>query len=67
MAAKRGGLGRGLGALIPTSEPAEKNLDESIQPIAGMQLSEVELNLIDANPKQPRKVFEEDAMNELAY
>ena len=67
MAAKRGGLGRGLGALIPTSEPAEKNSEESIQPIAGMQLSEVELNLIDANPKQPRKVFEEDAMNELAY
>ncbi|MFM1864781.1 MAG: hypothetical protein RL677_561, partial [Actinomycetota bacterium] len=67
MAAKRGGLGRGLGALIPTSEPAEKNSEEAIQPIAGMQLSEVELNLIDANPKQPRKVFEEDAMNELAY
>ncbi|MGA0798235.1 MAG: ParB/RepB/Spo0J family partition protein [Candidatus Nanopelagicales bacterium] len=67
MAAKRGGLGRGLGALIPTSEPAEKNSEEAIQPISGMQLSEVELNLIDANPKQPRKVFEEDAMNELAY
>ena len=67
MAAKRGGLGRGLGALIPTSEPVEKNSEEAIQPISGMQLSEVELNLIDANPKQPRKVFEEDAMNELAY
>jgi ParB family chromosome partitioning protein len=67
MAAKRGGLGRGLGALIPTSEPTTKNSEETIQPIAGMQLSEVELNLIDANPKQPRKVFEEDAMNELAY
>ena len=67
MAAKRGGLGRGLGALIPTSEPTEKNSEEAIQPISGMQLSEVELNLIDANPKQPRKVFEEDAMNELAY
>jgi ParB family chromosome partitioning protein len=67
MAAKRGGLGRGLGALIPTSEPVEKNSEEAIQPISGMQLSEVALNLIDANPKQPRKVFEEDAMNELAY
>ncbi len=67
MAAKRGGLGRGLGALIPTSEPVDKNSEEGIQPISGMQLSEVELNLIDPNPKQPRKVFEEDAMNELAY
>ena len=67
MAAKRGGLGRGLGALIPSSEPTNKNQDDSIQPIAGMQLSEVDLNLIDPNPKQPRKVFEEDAMNELAY
>ena len=67
MAAKRGGLGRGLGALIPSSEPTNKNRDDSIQPIAGMQLSEVDLNLIDPNPKQPRKVFEEDAMNELAY
>ncbi len=67
MAAKRGGLGRGLGALIPSSEPTNKNQDDSIQPIAGMQLSEVDLNLIDPNPRQPRKVFEEDAMNELAY
>ena len=67
MAAKRGGLGRGLGALIPSSEPTNKNQDDSIQPIAGMRLSEVDLNLIDPNPKQPRKVFEEDAMNELAY
>jgi len=67
MAAKRGGLGRGLGALIPSSEPTSKSQDDSIQPIEGMQLREVELQLIDPNPKQPRKVFEEDAMNELAY
>lgn len=66
MAAKRGGLGRGLGALIPSSESSSSPSVE-VKPIAGMELIEVEVTAVDPNPKQPRKVFEEDAMNELAY
>jgi ParB family transcriptional regulator, chromosome partitioning protein len=67
MAAKRGGLGRGLGALIPTSESPNQIEQNEIQVIDGMQLLEVNINVIDPNPKQPRRIFEEDAMNELAY
>lgn len=67
MAAKRGGLGRGLGALIPTSEAPNQVGQNEIRVIAGMELLEVDINVIDPNPKQPRRIFEEDAMNELAY
>lgn len=67
MAAKRGGLGRGLGALIPSAEAPKQVEQNEIQVIEGMQLLEVDLGAIDPNPKQPRRIFEEDAMNELAY
>ena len=55
--AKRGGLGTNLDALIPTTlsvggkEVAEQN--------------EIDINLIDPNPKQPRTHFDEGALNEL--
>lgn len=67
MAAKRGGLGRGLGALIPSAEAPKQVEKNEVQVIEGMQLLEVDLGAIDPNPKQPRRIFEEDAMNELAY
>ena len=57
MSAKRGGLGTNLDALIPTSltvggnEVAQKN--------------EVSVDSISPNPKQPRTVFNEEAMAEL--
>ncbi len=66
MATKRGGLGRGLGALIPTSDSSVNESNEFSQ-IPGMQLIDVDINLVDPNPQQPRAIFEEDAMNELAY
>jgi ParB family chromosome partitioning protein len=66
MATKRGGLGRGLGALIPTAESSANESNEFTQ-IPGMQLIDVDVNLVDPNPQQPRTIFEEDAMNELAY
>lgn len=59
MAAKRPGLGKGLDALIPT-HPEGKVLTE----FGGVL--EVPLTLIDANPHQPRRGFDEDKLKELA-
>jgi ParB family chromosome partitioning protein len=50
-------LGRGLGALIPTG-PAE---EEAI----GARLEEIPLDAIEPNPRQPREVFDPDALAEL--
>ncbi len=57
MAIKRGGLGTNLDSLIPTSLT-----------VAGTEVaqqSEVPINQISANPRQPRTVFDETALNEL--
>ena len=124
---RRGGLGRGLGALIPTapppapvrpaeapgpvittgplpsgevapadageqpsrtafedpapatkpavqaataerSDPAEDvpaGADDGLAPVPGAQFSEIPIDAIVPNPKQPRQVFDEDALAEL--
>jgi ParB family chromosome partitioning protein len=108
---RRGGLGRGLGALIPTAPPA--TVDESgdgsaetadddaspssappaaeptvpsepakaagaadttiaadsvgLNPVDGAYFAELPLGQIHANAKQPRTVFDEDALAELAH
>ena len=57
MAIKRGGLGTNLDSLIPTSLT-----------IAGTEVAqqnEVPINQISPNPRQPRTVFDETALNEL--
>lgn len=59
MAAKRPGLGKGLDALIPT-HPEGKILTE----FGGVL--EVPLNLIDSNPHQPRRGFDDEKLKELA-
>ena len=59
MAAKRPGLGKGLDALIPT-HPEGKILSE----FGGVL--EVPLTLIDTNPHQPRRGFDEEKLKELA-
>lgn len=59
MSAKRPGLGKGLDALIPT-HPEGKILSE----FGGVL--EVPLNLIDTNPHQPRRGFDEEKLKELA-
>jgi len=51
---RRGGLGRGLAALIP---PGEKS---------GITLNEIPLTAIAPNPRQPRGVFDEDEIEGLA-
>jgi ParB family chromosome partitioning protein len=107
-APRRGGLGRGLGALIPTApatpadsesdragtdaEPASRgngaatvkvvNRVPSIaaiasssatdfyfdpSPVPGASLREVRPDQVKTNPKQPRSVFDEEALAELAH
>jgi ParB family chromosome partitioning protein len=55
--AKRGGLGTNLDALIPTSLTVGGN--------EVAQQNEVSIDSISPNPKQPRTVFNEEAMAEL--
>ena len=55
MAVKRKALGKGLSALIP--ENLEKEDYERIQ--------EIDIDLITPNPNQPRKIFEQEKLDEL--
>lgn len=67
--AERRGLGRGLGALIPPAqEPATTDDDAPTvnTSVLGLQYREVRLDQVSVNPRQPRKVFDEDAIAELA-
>ncbi|PZG02258.1 ParB/RepB/Spo0J family partition protein [Micromonospora deserti] len=89
----RGGLGRGLGALIPTGpapgaasdtvepttttggppvpassvvEPAAVAYSEpALSPVPGARFAEIPVDAIVPNPKQPRQVFDEEALEEL--
>ena len=59
MSTRKGGLGRGLDTLIPTS----------ITSPTGIQIAdrnEVDINSIVPNPKQPRTIFDADALAELS-
>jgi ParB family chromosome partitioning protein len=64
MSTRKGGLGRGLDALIPTSViPAEIKTGAGV---IAADRDEIDVNNISANPKQPRTVFDEDQLTELA-
>ncbi|MEY4554689.1 MAG: hypothetical protein RL197_1116 [Actinomycetota bacterium] len=78
MADKRIGLGRGIGALIPTSEnPAEAPIDvffpaggstgENLVAVPGARFGHLEIGSIRPNAKQPRSVFEPEAFAELVH
>ena len=76
MAAPKRGLGRGLGALIPTelvnNVPTSSNsvaqpLNANLNTVPGITFSEIDLNQIKPNAKQPRQVFEEEALTELTF
>jgi ParB family chromosome partitioning protein len=54
--ARRSGLGKGLGALIPTEVVVDRS----------SSLREVPISSIKPNPLQPRAYFDEDAMSTLA-
>ena len=54
-----GGLGRGLGALIPSSSASADTA------VAGARFAEIPVAAIAANPLQPRTHFDEEALAEL--
>ncbi len=81
MSKPRGGLGRGLGALIPTTPTAPTTrvptadgedgadgvveVDLGLSPVPGARFAEITVDSIVPNPKQPRTVFDEEALAEL--
>jgi len=73
MSSKKGGLGRGLDSLIPTTVNSGSALaTEKREPLTSdtgitvANRNEVDINAIVPNPKQPRTVFDLDALNELS-
>ena len=57
MVMKRSALGRGLDALITMDD---------LKTGGSSSISEIELSKIQPNPDQPRSVFEEETLEELA-
>ena len=55
--ARASGMGRGLGAILAVSDPADRDRDE---------LRELPVELVAPNPEQPRKHFDQDALQALA-
>jgi ParB family chromosome partitioning protein len=81
-AQRKGGLGRGLAALIPTGpvgtagDPASRlrpddhpdgHPDTSTGRVAGAVYQEVPMVAIVPNPRQPRQAFDDEALAELAH
>ena len=69
---ERRGLGRGLGELFQRTEPqpiaasAGGDPEPPLAPVPeGSYFTELPLDSISPNPRQPRTVFDEDAMSEL--
>jgi len=56
--AKRNALGRGLGALIDDAG--------SVNQVQATSIDEIELQMIEANPWQPRTTFDQESLNDLA-
>ena len=64
---KRRGLGRGLGSLIPSGNAEEPGSTTRLAEVAGAHFAELPVGVITPNPRQPREVFEEEAMAELVH
>ncbi|MDP9027885.1 MAG: ParB/RepB/Spo0J family partition protein [Actinomycetota bacterium] len=76
-APKRTGLGRGIGALIPTAEEGERPVDvffpahsgeeqvDGLLAVPGARLANLSPDDIVPNPQQPRSEFREQELNEL--
>jgi ParB family chromosome partitioning protein len=78
-AQRKGGLGRGLAALIPTA-PVDTGINDSprgpagsaapdvpTERIVGAVYQEVPIAAIVPNPRQPRQAFDEEALGELTH
>lgn len=72
-----GGLGKGLGALIPTgpaqpvTPPSNPSTEANTVPVtvtdSVVGYQEIPIGSITANPHQPRTVFDEEALQELVF
>jgi ParB family chromosome partitioning protein len=79
-------LGRGLGALIPSTPapgttttlgskshsipgapPFAQPAESELAAVPGAEFAEIDVDKITPNPKQPRTVFDEEAMEELVH
>jgi ParB family chromosome partitioning protein len=81
MAAKRTGLGRGIGALIPTNEQVEERpadvffprpvaveeIEEDLVDVPGARLAHIDPHAIVPNPRQPRTNFDPQHFAELVH
>ncbi|MBK9739038.1 MAG: ParB/RepB/Spo0J family partition protein [Actinobacteria bacterium] len=68
------GLGKGLGALIPGSlagGPGAAATDDPAEPVSevgvGAVYAELPIGSVAPNPRQPREIFDEDALSELVF
>lgn len=77
MAQKRTGLGRGIGALIPTGptqgdRPVDVFFPTTERPgtllaVPGASLANIEVGAIRPNPQQPRREFRQEELDELIH
>lgn len=73
MSGRKGGLGRGLGALIPQGGSSSRGSDaQSVTEVSNelatlVRLVEVPIDSITPNPRQPRQVFDQEALAELTH
>jgi len=66
---KKGGLGRGLSALISSTTDVERPVPEAEEPKIqqdGSRFLMLDPRTLRPNPRQPRQYFEEEALQELA-
>ena len=66
MAVKARGLGKGLDSLIPSGTPEKTKTDNKPEKATEKPDTYVDINLVEPNREQPRKHFDEDALQELA-
>ncbi len=59
------GLGRGLGDLLQRTDPELHGVDAKAEPPTTARFAEVPIADVKPNPRQPRTVFDEDALAEL--
>jgi ParB family chromosome partitioning protein len=72
-APKRTGLGRGIGALIPTADDSSRPVDvffageqkSDLVSVPGARLASLDPNEIIPNPQQPRSEFRQEELDEL--
>lgn len=64
---KKNSLGRGLGALIESQETIPRKPEPVyVKQSTASGVAEISIEDIDANPYQPRTIFDEESLNELA-